>query len=94
MPGLPYTGDLFPDLPGIQGATIHAQRVAFIHDNRDSLTTPTQGLYVSVFAEASTELLGSDADYIKAGAEARYLKPFLDRRVVTGPAGTLRGHLG
>ena len=93
VPGLPFTGDLFPDLPGVEGATIHAQRVALIHDSRDSLTTPTQGLYVSVFAEASTELLGSDADYIKAGAEGRFLKPFLDRRVVMVAAGALRGHL-
>lgn len=94
VPGLPFTGDLFPDLPGVQGATIHAQRVALIHDSRDSLTTPTQGLYVSVFAEASTELLGSDADYIKAGAEGRYLKPFLDRRVVLVLRGLFEGISG
>lgn len=94
VPGLPFTGDLFPDLPGVQGATIHAQRVALIHDSRDSLTTPTQGLYVSVFAEASTELLGSDADYLKAGAEGRYLKPFLDRRVVLVLRGLFEGISG
>jgi outer membrane protein assembly factor BamA len=98
VPGLPFTGDLFPDLPGIDGATIHAQRVALIHDSRDSQTTPTQGLYASAFAEASTELLGSDADYIKAGGEGIYLKPYLDRRLVvvvrglfealSGPAST------
>jgi outer membrane protein assembly factor BamA len=82
VPGLPYTADLFPDLPGVNGATIHAQRVGLIYDSRDSQTTPTQGLYASVFAEASAELLGSDADYIKAGAETIYLRPFLDRRVV------------
>ncbi len=82
VPGLPFTGDLFPDLPGVQGATIHAQRVALIHDSRNSQTTPTQGLYASGFAEASTELLGSDADYIKAGAETIYLRPYLDRRLV------------
>ena len=43
VPGLPFTGDLFPDLPGVEGATIHAQRVALIHDSRDSLITPTRG---------------------------------------------------
>jgi outer membrane protein assembly factor BamA len=82
VPGLPFTGDLFPDLPGIQGATIHAQRVALIHDSRNSQTTPTEGLYASGFAEASTELLGSDADYVKAGVDGIYLKPYLDRRLV------------
>jgi outer membrane protein assembly factor BamA len=87
VPGLPFTGDVFPDLPGIEGATIHAQRVALIHDSRDSQTTPTQGLYASAFAEASTELLGSDADYIKAGGEGIYLKPYLVRGLFEGLSG-------
>lgn len=94
VPGLPFTGDLFPDLPGVQGATIHAQRVALIHDSRDSQTTPTQGLYASVFAEASTELLGSDADYIRAGVESVYLKPFLDQRVILVLRGLFEGISG
>jgi outer membrane protein assembly factor BamA len=94
VPGLPFTGDLFPDLPGIQGATIHAQRVALIHDSRDSQITPTQGLYASVFAEASTELLGSDADYVRAGADGIYLKPFLDRRVIFVIRGLYEGISG
>jgi outer membrane protein assembly factor BamA len=94
IPGLPFTGDRFPDLPGIQGATIHAQRVAFIHDSRDSLTTPTGGLFLSLFAEASTELLGSDGDYIKSGVEARYLRPFLDRRIILVLRGLLEGTSG
>ena len=94
VPGLPYTKDLFPDLPGVDGATIHAQRVALIHDSRDSLTTPTEGLYVSVFAEASTQLLGSDADYLKAGLEAIYLRPYLDRRVIVVFRGLYEGIAG
>jgi outer membrane protein assembly factor BamA len=94
VPGLPFTGDLFPDLPGVKGATIHAQRVALIHDSRDSLTTPTEGLYVSAFAEASTELLGSDSDYIKAGLEGRYLRPFMDRRVILVLRGLYEGISG
>ena len=89
--GLPFTGDLFPDLPGIQGATIHAQRIALIRDMRDSLTTPTEGLYLSLFGEASSELLGSDADYLKGGVEARYLKPFVDRRLIMVLRGLYEG---
>ena len=94
VPRLPFTGDLFPDLPGVQGATVHAQRVALIYDSRDSPTTPTEGLYASAFAEASTELLGSDADYLKAGAEAIYLRPFLDRRLVFVVRGLFEGTSG
>jgi outer membrane protein assembly factor BamA len=94
VPGLPFTGDLFPDLPGVDGALIHAQRVALIHDSRDSLTTPTQGLYVSVFAEASTTLLGSDADYLKGGMEGIYLRPYWDRRVILVLRGLYEGISG
>jgi outer membrane protein assembly factor BamA len=94
VPGLPFTGDLFPDLPGIQGTTIHAQRIALIRDTRDSLTTPTEGLYLSVFCEASSELLGSDADYLKAGIDTRYLKPFLDRRLIMVLRGLYEGTSG
>jgi outer membrane protein assembly factor BamA len=92
--GLPFTGDLFPDLPGIQGATVHAQRIALIRDTRDSLTTPTEGLYLSLFGEASSELLGSDADYLKGGVEARYLRPFIDRRLIMVLRGLYEGISG
>jgi outer membrane protein assembly factor BamA len=94
VPGLPFTGDLFPDLPGVDGAFIHAQRVALIYDSRDSLTTPTEGFYLSVFTEASTEMLGSDADYLKAGVEGIWLKPFLDRRVIFVGRGPFEGTSG
>lgn len=72
---LPFTGDVFPDLPGLQGATVHAQRLALAYDSRDSLTVPTRGLAVTLFAEASAEALGSASDYIKSGVEAVYLRP-------------------
>ena len=94
VPGLPFTGDLFPDLPGIQGTTIHAQRLALIRDTRDSLTTPTHGLYLSLYGEASSEFLGSDADYLKGGVEARYLKPFLDSRLILVLRGVYEGIYG
>jgi outer membrane protein assembly factor BamA len=94
VPGLPFTGDVFPDLPGIQGATIHAQRVALIHDSRDSQITPTMGLYLSLFGEASTELLGSDADYLKAGVEIIWLKPFFNQRLIFVGRGLFEGTSG
>jgi outer membrane protein assembly factor BamA len=94
VPGLPFTGDLFPDLPGVQGATVHAQRVALSYDSRNSLTTPTEGLFLSLFGEASTELLGSDADYLKAGVEVIWLKPFFDRRLIFVARGLFEGTSG
>lgn len=81
VPNLPFTGDRFPDLPGVNEATVHAQRAALTYDDRDSLTTPTRGLVLNLFAEASTELLGSGSDYVKSGAEAIYLYPLVEDRL-------------
>jgi outer membrane protein assembly factor BamA len=82
VPNLPFTGHRFPDLPGIDGAVVHAQRVALIYDSRDSLTTPNRGLFTSLYAEASSRLLGSGADYVKTGAETIYHWPLVDRRLI------------
>ena len=80
--GLRFTRDVFPDLPGVQGATVHAQRVILTYDGRDSQTTPTRGLSLSLFAEASSALLGSATDYIKSGVDLVYLRPYWDDGVV------------
>jgi outer membrane protein assembly factor BamA len=82
IPNVPFTANRFPDLPGVNGATVHSQRAMLIYDDRDSQITPTRGLKASVFAEASAKLLGSGSDYIKAGAEAVYLRPFFGDRVI------------
>jgi outer membrane protein assembly factor BamA len=94
VPNLPFTGDRFPDLPGVNGATVHAQRAAFTYDDRDSLTMPTQGLSFSLFAEASAELLGSASDYIKSGIDVVYLRPYWDRWLVVVMRGLLEALTG
>jgi outer membrane protein assembly factor BamA len=82
VPDLPFTGDVFPDLAGVNGTFVHAQRAILAYDDRDSLTTPTRGLLVKLYVEASTELLGSGSEWVKAGAEGVYLHPAFDRRLV------------
>lgn len=82
VPNLAFTRDVFPDLPGVDGATVHAQRIALNYDSRDSLTTPSEGLSVTLYAEASAQILGSGSDYVKAGAESVYLHPVWNRRVI------------
>jgi outer membrane protein assembly factor BamA len=94
VPGLPFTGDRFPDLPGVDGATVHAQRIALSFDDRDSLTTPSQGLVLNLFSEASATLLGSDSDYIKSGVEVIWLKPFVNRRVILVTRGLVEAVAG
>lgn len=82
VPTLPFTGDVFPDLPGVDGGFVHAQRLALTYDDRDSLITPKRGRRVTLYAEASARLLGSSNDYLKGGIEAVYLRPVWDDRVV------------
>lgn len=78
---LPFIGERFPGLPGLEGAVIHAQRVALTFDTRDSLTTPTRGMAAGAFLEASAEPLGSAADYVRVGGEGVALNPLFDHRL-------------
>ncbi len=94
VPRLPFTGDRFRDLPGVRGATVHAQRVALTYDDRDSLSTPSRGLLLSVFGEASSEVLGSGSDYVKSGAEVVYLRPLFTERVTVVSRGLVEALTG
>ena len=94
VPGLPYTADVFPALPGVHGTTLHAQRISLTYDDRDSFTTPTRGLSTNLFAEASLEILGSGTNYVKSGVEAVYLRPFWDAWMVLVVRGLLEALAG
>jgi outer membrane protein assembly factor BamA len=49
---LPFTGDVFPTVPGVQGETIIVgNRATFYYDTRNHLTTPTDGMAVTAYAE-------------------------------------------
>ncbi len=62
---LPFIRQIFTEdqVPGINGFTAHAQRLALIHSSLDSLTVPTVGLYGRAVFEISSEFLGSAANY-------------------------------
>lgn len=91
---LPFTRDVFPDLPGVDGATNHSQRLSLVRDSRDSLTVPGRGLAVTLYVEASAELLGSSSDYIKSGVEAVYLRPVAGERAIVVVHGLLEALTG
>lgn len=48
---LPFTGAIFPTVPGVQGATIFGNRLTFHYDTRDNLVTPTDGTQITAYAE-------------------------------------------
>ena len=83
--GVPFTRDVFTvsQVPGIDGFTAHAQKIALVHNTLDSQTAPTYGGYVKVSIENSAKLLGSSADYRHYEAEVRGFYPLANARFIT-----------
>ena len=49
---LPFTADVYPTVAGVQGETIIVgNRATFYYDTRNHLTTPTDGMAVTAYAE-------------------------------------------
>ena len=85
LKGLPYIGQLFTqeEVPGINGFTAHAQRVAFAYNTMDNRITPTEGLYGRTVFESSSKQLGSSASYQHYEAEVKGYFPLDDARFVS-----------
>jgi hypothetical protein len=74
---LPFIRQVFTEeqVPGINGFTAHAQRLALIYNSLDSLTVPTKGLYGRAVFEISREFMGSSANYQHYEAELKRYVP-------------------
>ena len=70
-------------VPGTDGFTAHAQKLALVYSTLDSLTQPTWGGYARVSVEASVGAFGSSADYRHYEAETKAYYPLADARFVT-----------
>jgi outer membrane protein assembly factor BamA len=79
---LPYTGDLYPGLDGLQGSTVNGQGFTVAYDNRDSAVTTTQGTLGAAHVEIIDRSLGSSESYVKYGFELRNFTPFRERFVL------------
>ena len=82
---LPFIRDRFTatDVPGINGFLAHAQKIALVYNTLDSRDMPTRGLYARAGIEASTEFLGSDADYRHYEVELKGYLPLDDARYIS-----------
>jgi hypothetical protein len=80
-----YIKDRFTEdeVPGIDGFTAHAPRLAVIHDTRDNKDTPTFGGYVKLSIEQSLKALGSTADYRHYEAEVKGFFPLDNARYIS-----------
>ena len=58
---LPFTGDQFPSVDGVQGETlIFGNRATFHYDTRNSLVSPTDGMAVTAYAEVNQNIRNGD----------------------------------
>ena len=83
--GLPSIGSRFTEeqVPGIDGYTVHTQRMSLTYNSTDSRLMPTSGLYGRALFEASTDLLGSSDSYQHYQAEAKGYFPLDGARYVS-----------
>ncbi len=79
---LPYTGNFFPDLRGLNGGSEFLNELVADYDDRDSVDLPTRGGIYSVFAGLADRRLGSSVSYTRFGTDLRHYFPFGDRVVL------------
>ncbi|HEY5975849.1 MAG TPA: BamA/TamA family outer membrane protein [Geobacteraceae bacterium] len=79
---VPFIRDVYTpaNVPGLDGFTAHAQKIALVYSTLDSLTMPTYGGYTRLSFENSAKLLGSSADYRHYEAELKGYVPADDER--------------
>lgn len=82
---LPFTPDKFSvgEVPGLDGFTTHAQRLALVYDTTDSRTVPTRGLYAAGAVEGSFQALGSSAEFFRYEVEVKGYLPLGEDRFIT-----------
>ncbi|HJT20204.1 MAG TPA: BamA/TamA family outer membrane protein [Nitrospira sp.] len=81
---LPFTGDRFPDVDGVQGETIiFGNRATFYYDTRNNLVTPTDGMAVTAYAEIDQNIRNGDHPvYSRYEAEIKKLFPSESKRAI------------
>lgn len=83
---LPFIGDLFPTLIGLDGATIVGHRLTLTYDRRDDRTTPTEGEFLNIFSEWGHAFHGGGAvPFSRYGLQAKGWFPLDDKRLIVVP---------
>lgn len=91
----PFTGDLFPNVPGVEGATILGQRISFHYDTRNNLVTPTDGTAITAYAELNYNFKnGADPLYSRYGLEVKRMFASESKRAILVVRGELQATLG
>lgn len=82
---LPFIRDRFTesDVPGINGFTVHAQKLSLVYSTMDSRDMPTRGVYGKISVENSSKFLGSTDSYRHYEAELKGYLPLKDARYIS-----------
>ena len=81
---LPYTGEQFPTVDGIQGVSlILGHRATFYYDTRNNLVSPTDGMALTAYAEVNQNLRNGDHPvYSRYALEIKKLFPSESKRAI------------
>ncbi|MBH0202550.1 MAG: BamA/TamA family outer membrane protein [Nitrospira sp.] len=92
---LPFSGDVFPDAPGVGGATILGQRISFHYDTRNNLVTPTDGMAITAYAELNYNFHnGANPLYSRYGLEVKKMFASESKRAILVIRGDLQATIG
>ncbi|HZV81639.1 MAG TPA: BamA/TamA family outer membrane protein [Geobacteraceae bacterium] len=94
---VPYIKDRFTvsEVPGLNGFTTHAQKLALVYSTLDSPTIPSYGGSAKISVEGSMRFLGSDENYRHYEVEAKGFVPAdSDKRYITAFRGLYNQTLG
>ncbi len=93
---LPFTGDQFPTVDGVQGETlILGHRATFYYDTRNNLVSPTDGMAVTAYAEVNQNLRNGDHPiYSRYELEVKKLFPSESKRAILIVRADLQATIG
>ncbi|HEU4501883.1 MAG TPA: BamA/TamA family outer membrane protein [Nitrospira sp.] len=93
---LPFTGDRYPTVDGVQGETIIiGHRATFYYDTRNNLISPTDGMAVTAYAEVNQNLRNSDFPvFSRYELEVKKLFPSESKRAILIVRADLQATLG
>lgn len=93
---LPYTGDQFSTVDGVQGETfILGHRATFYYDTRNNLISPTDGMAVTAYAEVNQNIRNGDHPmYSRYELEVKKLFPSESKRAILIVRANLQATIG
>jgi outer membrane protein assembly factor BamA len=93
---LPFTGDRFSTVDGVQGESlILGHRATFYYDTRNNLVSPTDGMAVTAYAEVNQNLRNGDHPvYSRYAMEVKKLFPSESKRAILIVRADLQATIG